>query len=207
MVDLAASCSGSLQSFLRGLVVTDKNIISQVWHHFDLQRAWCVYGCRLAMSAGTGCRRTAVADRGGQQHVPGANLGAGVVCSAWLVRCSGLLAASQLKSRHTRCGPLSIPSHRRLCTSCCLQVGKASAEKPALSLNKERLLREGITTLGAFSKRYIKPVPAPAAKGGESAPAPEVEGAKLADGGPARSKQRRRTAAAAPAVAGSKRWR
>lgn len=87
------------------------------------------------------------------------------------------------------------------------QVGKASAEKPALSLNKERLLREGITTLGAFSKRYIKPVPAPAAKGGESAPAPEVEGAKLADGGPARSKQRRRTAAAAPAVAGSKRWR
>lgn len=131
----------------------------------------------------------------------------------WCCAAVCLQPASSIAHALPPPSPPPTPLHCRPCISHCLQVGKPNAHKPALSLDKERLLREGITTLGAFSKKYIKPVPAPAAKGGESAPAQEAEGAKLADGGPARSKQRpagkrrRRTAMAAPAMAGGKRRR
>lgn len=40
---------------------------------------------------------------------------------------------------------------------CSPQVGKAKSRKPALSLNKERLLDEGVADFGTFTCKYLKP--------------------------------------------------
>ena len=70
-------------------------------------------------------------------------------CCALLLSISRALRHHLARSTHRALFPILPP--------CSPQVGKAISRKPALSLNKERLLGEGVTDLGTFSCKYLKP--------------------------------------------------